>query len=449
MDQHVADMMLATLKKPVHGIRSKTPLADLTNFDFVKAFVPEYMHSCCQGVIKQFIKLWTDTKYSKKNWYISKQKKAALNARLLKIKPPYEITRVMASIEDLSVWKASMFRSFCLYFFPLLEDMLPKLYFKHFSKFSYGLYVLLQEKALIENVKKVGSLLVQFVKEAEILYGKEHISINMHLLTHLTEAVLDWGCLWATSTFIPEWFNGELIKLSNGTQCVAEQMSKNYLMKIAAREEAMHLIENHRLPSRVGKLLRDLFNLDSEVDYHESKRFTDNNSIELLGEPEAESLTQEEISTIEAFFRLSNGRMITLQSYPRFRLLRTGSIFTTSRYALSPKRINFCALMNDGNFIEIWKIISIRYEFESEFLSKTMLLANILGTEEKLEYTPEPIGNVIFEPILGQQTRLHGKSYNYVAYDATRVLSKCAVAWFDNKVYSYLIAALVNSLESD
>lgn len=62
------------------------------------------------------------------------------------------------------------------------------------------------------------------------LYGIEHIGIKIHFLTHLSQSVLDWDCLWATSTYIKKWFNGELGIFFNGTQSVVDQMAQNFLV---------------------------------------------------------------------------------------------------------------------------------------------------------------------------------------------------------------------------
>jgi len=39
--------------QPVHGILGPTPLAILPEFDLIKAFISEYMHSCCQGCLNK------------------------------------------------------------------------------------------------------------------------------------------------------------------------------------------------------------------------------------------------------------------------------------------------------------------------------------------------------------------------------------------------------------
>lgn len=53
-----------------------------------------------------------------------------------------------------------------------------------------------------QNVKNVKSK--QFVKGMQTIYGVEKVGINIHLLTYLSQCVLNLGCLWSYSTFIPE-----------------------------------------------------------------------------------------------------------------------------------------------------------------------------------------------------------------------------------------------------
>lgn len=222
IEQHLRDIEIVkgTLK-PLLGILGPTPFANLPGFNFIKAFIPEYMHPCCQGCFKQMIQLFTDSKHTKKSWSI-RGKLAEAKSRLSNTRPCYGITREMGALDDLSNWKASMFKNFALFFYTILKDLLPAEYFQNFANLSYGMLILLQEKISIRDVKNVWLLFANFVKEMERLYGIEHIGINIHFLTHLSQSVLDWGCLWATSTFIPEWFNGELGTYFNGTQSVID-----------------------------------------------------------------------------------------------------------------------------------------------------------------------------------------------------------------------------------
>ncbi len=74
-----------------------------------------------------------------------------------------------------------------------------------------------------------------FVRRAKVLYRKENIRFNLHHHTHLAENIIRWGCLWASSTFIPEGFNDQLVGMANGTQYVAEQMVETFLLRKAVR----------------------------------------------------------------------------------------------------------------------------------------------------------------------------------------------------------------------
>lgn len=97
------------------------------------------------------------------------------------------------------------------------------------------MFLLLQERVSIEDVIKVEELFRNFVKDAELLYGIEHIEISVHFLTHLPSCVLKWGGLWATSAYIPEWFNGVLLSMYKGSQAITDQMSNTYLISLVVR----------------------------------------------------------------------------------------------------------------------------------------------------------------------------------------------------------------------
>ncbi len=108
-EQHLHDMELVkTTGNPIHGIQGGTPLAKLDDFHFIRAFVPEYLHSICQGAFRMFFRLWTLSKFSKQPWYIG-NKMTIIRTRLAQVKPPYEVTRMIESFDDFPTWKASMY----------------------------------------------------------------------------------------------------------------------------------------------------------------------------------------------------------------------------------------------------------------------------------------------------------------------------------------------------
>ena len=268
--------------------------------------------------------------------------------------------------DTIRFWKASEFRTFVLYYFPLLGSLLSEPFFSHFSKLSYALSILLQESVSTRCVIDAGVVLEDFVKEVKFLYGQEHVTYNIHLLTHLSKSVLDWGCLWATSAFIPEWFNGQLQSLSHGTQSVVEQMSSNFLMQNSIRNQAISLLENQTVSPSVSKLLRQMICLPNSYEFKNYKcmNVEGNMKIKLLGKQIERKLSLVEQTAIENFLlkqddseieSTKKDKIINITEnepccfYPRLKL-PSSSAFTTKDYVRSKKRINYCALLQDSRF---------------------------------------------------------------------------------------------------
>lgn len=166
-----------------HGIKGPKSLADIEGFDFIGVFVPEYMHCVCLGVIQYLNILWISQTYSKEPWHFSKDKITILNKPLSNMKPPYGITRISRTLDTIKYWK--VFRSFALYYFPLLQSILREPRVFHFTNLSQALSVLLQESVPTNFPKHIGVLLESFVKNVELHYGGKHVKFNIHLLTHL------------------------------------------------------------------------------------------------------------------------------------------------------------------------------------------------------------------------------------------------------------------------
>ncbi len=326
------------------------------------------MHGTCFGVFRPFFLLWTESSNKKEPWYIGDKIKI-INARLKNAKPPSEITRVLSSLDDIPHMKASQFRTLGIYLFPVFEGILPEPYFSHFCCLSLAIYTLLQDEVELADVKKAGDLLDYFVLESETLYGRKNITYCIHMLTHLSQSVQDWGCLWASSTFIPEWFNGDLQNLCNGTQAVVQQTGFNFLLRNAVREEVVNLLKDERqeVPKLVVSLFQKLLCLPkSSYDRYkepESKYLIDS-QISFLGNPEKRNLNVEEDVAISNLFQLpqwNSDLKYEIKFYPRTRS-KNGNIFTTTSYTRSTKRINYCCVQSNGNFFIIDKIVSLELQ---------------------------------------------------------------------------------------
>ncbi|MGH0144495.1 UNVERIFIED_CONTAM: hypothetical protein FKN15_003413 [Acipenser sinensis] len=70
------------------GVKGVSPLLLLSEFDIIKGFVPDYMHSVCLGVVRQFTNLWFDTKNANQDFHLTSRDKQLIDAQLLKLRPP-------------------------------------------------------------------------------------------------------------------------------------------------------------------------------------------------------------------------------------------------------------------------------------------------------------------------------------------------------------------------
>ena len=80
-----------------------------------------------------------------------------------------------------------------------------------------------------ENVELARLYLLKFVHGMQSLYGEQHVSYNVHLMTHLADSVVNFRPFWATSAFIFEDVNRQLLDMFHGTQSVPDQIVKHFL----------------------------------------------------------------------------------------------------------------------------------------------------------------------------------------------------------------------------
>ncbi|KAG0435582.1 hypothetical protein HPB47_018402 [Ixodes persulcatus] len=188
---------------------------------------------------------------------------ARVNSRLLAIKPPHTVTRLPRTLNERSFWKASEWRHWLLFYaLPCLEDILPLEYWKHFSKLSEAIHMLLRETITPHYIKRAEELLHDFVGRCEGLYGVASQTFNIHQLLHLPNSVRQQGPLWAQSAFVFEGGNGKLVKLVSAAKGLPDQIVERVVMSqqlecvlanhdlaITASERTAPLLPQHLSPA--------------------------------------------------------------------------------------------------------------------------------------------------------------------------------------------------------
>lgn len=224
---YMTDTRNAELQKsPVRGIFCRPPIA--CTLDIVASIPIDYMHALLEGVVKRITTMWFDSAFHLQPFYIGRRV-SVVDELLVQQTPPNEFSRPPRSIKkSLKYWKASEFQAWLLFYaLPVLIDILPPLYWHHFSLLVCASHILLQEELPILLIDSADKLLADFHQLLPELYGEQACTINAHLLTHLCKFVRLWGPLWTHSTFSFESKNGHLKRTFHAKKIVHSQIVFN------------------------------------------------------------------------------------------------------------------------------------------------------------------------------------------------------------------------------
>ena len=211
-------------KKVVDGIKGKSVLCDVV--DLVKGVPIDYMHCVLEGVTKWLVNKWFTSSNHGLPFYIGRRVKE-IDSHLLNQSPPHDFTRAPRGLGKYrNIWKANEFKYWLLYYsLPILVNILPPLYFHHYSLLVCAIHILLQAEIKDPEIKAAEELLKDYYALLPELYGDTSCTLNAHCLTHLTTYVRLWGPLWTHSLFGFESYNGHLTSMIHSKYRIAEQLS--------------------------------------------------------------------------------------------------------------------------------------------------------------------------------------------------------------------------------
>lgn len=214
----------------VDGFHKLSPLLGLTNFDMINGFCIDYLHCVLLGVMPRLVGYWLDSVNSRQPYYI--KKKEILNRRILGIKPPSAINRKPRPIYDKEHYKGNEWRSLLLYYLRYsLPGILKPTYIQHFELLSAAIYKLSMKNIPLHEIDEAGNMLTKFANDFQSLYGKAKVTMNLHMLRHLSDAVRNCGPLWAQSMFAFEQSNGNLVKSVTSTTRVLNHITEHYILR--------------------------------------------------------------------------------------------------------------------------------------------------------------------------------------------------------------------------
>lgn len=253
-------------KMSVKGIKGKSIVMFLPLLDLGTCVIPEYMHSVLLGVVKQFISLWINSKYSCQ-WSITKYIQE-IDDFLTNVQPPHFFNRMPRNLSHYRFYKASEFYNFLLFYsIPTLVNRLPEMYLQHWFLLVISLFNLLEKQIPSPQLEATEVLLKLFVRDVGSLYGDRAYTYNIHQLLHLVLSVKRWGPLWATSAFPFENYNNFLANCVHGTKHLGQEMINNIRRAQAVQSLKFQYEYDKHTSNNIGQMLENyqLFNVIKTV----------------------------------------------------------------------------------------------------------------------------------------------------------------------------------------
>ncbi|XP_054723470.1 uncharacterized protein LOC129233475 [Uloborus diversus] len=187
------------------------------------------MHLIFLGIVKRLINVWVE-KGPKKGKLSSLQVIQISNRlQIVAQHTPTEFSRKPRPLKYFKFWKATEFRSFLLYFGPVvLKNILPNHLFEHFLILHVAVYVLCSSELSKQTslLNFADQLLHTFVRFTAEFYAKELMLYNFHNLLHVVGDVANFGPLDDYSAFPFESFMNRIKKMVRGPNNPLQQVAK-------------------------------------------------------------------------------------------------------------------------------------------------------------------------------------------------------------------------------
>lgn len=239
----------------------------------IKAFPHDYLHVVLLGVVRKMLRMWSSGKTFS---LLPNMAIKAISKRLEFINKtqPKEFQRKTRKLSELNYYKGTELRTFLLYSGPfVLKGILDKVKYEHFMLLHNAVLILCGEK--FEKYLDIAQkMLVKFVHDFSIIYGKQNISFNVHALLHITDDVKLYGKLDSYSAFQFESYMHSIKRLLRKKHQCLSQLS-NRITEMYQHPNKKNSV-NHSFPILKQKKIRNNQKIYTAV---ETKKFKISDSI--------------------------------------------------------------------------------------------------------------------------------------------------------------------------
>ena len=221
-------------KEKQYGVRFSELLL-LPYFDCVRFHTIDPMHCLFQGTAKYIMqKIWLDDNKP----LLTKKDLSRIQSKLDEIKAPSSIGRMPRKIENsYGGFTADQWKSWTVFFSIFsLWDILPPAHLELWRNFVMGC-TLFCSPIITQTRAELGhSYIVKFGKEVEMLYGKDKVTPNMHLQTHILDCILDYGPVYSFWLFSFERYNGIMGEFKTNQRSVEMQLMRKFTSDLHVKD---------------------------------------------------------------------------------------------------------------------------------------------------------------------------------------------------------------------
>ena len=193
-DYNQYNNILKKKKLPYKGVKGRSPFSNLVYFNFYKSFPIDSMHNGIGGVNKRLFNNMLDPKFDGKPCYLNFEKRSTLHRRLNKFGCTSEFKRFPRNLNKLSFWKTNEYLQFLFYESPIvLKDLLNNECYNHWLLLVYFLSKLWRGNLKMSELVSINDIIVLFVNDIELYYCRKEYTMNVQLLLHLVDCVINFG----------------------------------------------------------------------------------------------------------------------------------------------------------------------------------------------------------------------------------------------------------------
>lgn len=188
-------------------------------FDIIDGFAIDPMHAVFHGVFRDLLQRIVRS--------LKATTVAELNYRLLNVKPPQEVSRLLRPLAEFTRgnWRVSELRTVAYLAPLLLRGMLPLPQYDNLVLFCTAAYYLHRTAISSEDLRKCHRQLQRFCRQLLSVYKDKSIyTFNVHLLLHLADRVKLAGPLYTHSCDEFEMLFAKMLAVQHGRRGAAEQI---------------------------------------------------------------------------------------------------------------------------------------------------------------------------------------------------------------------------------